>query len=189
MDNLLLFCDTTAAQDWATPNNGNVWSAESVEWLLAGFAAGNSAAFLARALGRTLLAVCCKLESYGRLIRRERLFYRAPTQAEVPTCTPPTREVPTQIEGEVIMNPTTKTPTLTLTVDASVAFLPLEVIYGHEVSAMAKEQFIEALRRVNAEIDDLKSIKGKSKAIASAVASLKAQRDTIVVLFDTRFGE
>lgn len=97
-------------------------------------------------------------------------------------------------QGEIIMgsDPTTTgvleaIPQATFTTDSSKAFDKVtgSTVYGIDTQKLTESQAIEAINKVNLEIDNLESVQVESKRITNMVADLKKQKAAIVKLLDS----
>ena len=89
-------------------------------------------------------------------------------------------------EGETGMNDNyTKTPSCYATTLAP-AFETKSYIFGNDVKNMTEEALISAIKRVEEQIADLKTVKSKSSKIASKIAELQEQLGFIVTELDAR---
>lgn len=81
---------------------------------------------------------------------------------------------PTPIEPEVPMNQTNN----------SVAFETKHYVYGMDVANMTSGQMIEAIKKLEAEIADLKGVKAKSEHIKKRVTELEGMLVKVVEVLD-----
>lgn len=66
----------------------------------------------------------------------------------------------------------------------SVAFETKSYIFGTDASSMNEDQLIESIKKVEKEIENLKSVKTKSKKIESKIANLEKMLVSIVEILD-----
>jgi hypothetical protein len=66
------------------------------------------------------------------------------------------------------------------------AFETKNYIFGNDVEHMSEEALIQAIKRVEEQITDLKAVKTKSTKIAANIAKLQEQLDSIVAELDKR---
>lgn len=59
-------------------------------------------------------------------------------------------------------------------------------VFGQDVTTMSDDQLVAAIKTVEAEIDDLKGIKTKSKKIDARIKDLEAGLKSIVETLDGR---
>ena len=66
------------------------------------------------------------------------------------------------------------------------AFETKHYVYGQDVSHMSANELIESIKKVEAEITDLKLVKTKSAHILTRVAELGAMLTQIVAVLDAK---
>ena len=88
-------------------------------------------------------------------------------------------------EGELSMNDYT-TGKIANPVKMAPAFETKNYIFGNDVATMSEEALIQAIKRVEEQITDLKAVKTKSTKIAANIAKLQEQLDSIVAELDKR---
>lgn len=76
------------------------------------------------------------------------------------------------------MNPTPNT--------LSIAFETRHYVYGHDIKNLSADQLIDAIKRVESEIETLKSVKTKSKHIAGRIKELETMLNEIVAALDSK---
>ena len=86
---------------------------------------------------------------------------------------------------EITMNDNNAKCAIGRTINAT-AFETKSYIFGADVAFMSEEGLIEAIKRVEEQIADLKAVKTKSKKIAENIAKLEAQLKSIVEVLDAR---
>ena len=103
---------------------------------------------------------------------------QSPTNPEVPVQPNPTQPNPTQPDptqqGPQTMNQTT------------VAFETKHYVYGMDVANMSSGQLIDAIKKLEAEIADLKGVKAKSEHIKKRIAELEGMLAKIVEVLDAK---
>lgn len=68
----------------------------------------------------------------------------------------------------------------------SVAFETRHYVYGMDVANMNSGQLIEAIKRIEAEINDLKSVKAKSEHVKKRIAELEGMLAKVVEVLDAK---
>lgn len=76
------------------------------------------------------------------------------------------------------MNPTPNT--------LSIAFETRHYVYGHDIKNLSADQLIDAIKRVENEIETLKSVKTKSKHITGRIKELETMLNEIVAALDSK---
>lgn len=66
------------------------------------------------------------------------------------------------------------------------AFSTKHFVYGQDVSDMTEEQLIEAIKKIEGEIDNLKTVKTKSKKITDKIAALEVMLGSVVLALDSK---
>ena len=66
------------------------------------------------------------------------------------------------------------------------AFETRHFVYGLDVANMSAGQLIDAIKRIEAEIADLKGVKAKSEHIKKRIAELEAMMAKVVEVLDTK---
>lgn len=70
--------------------------------------------------------------------------------------------------------------------NAAVAFDTRHYVFGQDVSNMTEDQLVGAIKRIEAEIADLKSVKTKSAKLAAKVKDLEAMLAKVVEVLDAK---
>lgn len=89
-------------------------------------------------------------------------------------------------EGELSMNDNYTTGKITNPVKMAPAFETKNYIFGNDVEHMSEDALIQAIKRVEEQIADLKAVKTKSTKIAANIAKLQEQLASIVAELDKR---
>ena len=84
------------------------------------------------------------------------------------------------------MNDNYTTGKITNPAKMSPAFETKNYIFGNDVATMSEEALIQAIKRVEEQIADLKAVKTKSTKISANVAKLQEQLASIVAELDAR---
>ena len=84
------------------------------------------------------------------------------------------------------MNDNYTTGKITNPVKMAPAFETKNYIFGNDVEHMSEEALIQAIKRVEKQITDLKAVKTKSTKIAANIAKLQDQLASIVAELDKR---
>lgn len=89
-------------------------------------------------------------------------------------------------EGENTMNDNYNTVKIANPIKMAPAFETKSYIFGNDVTTMSEEALIQAIKRVEEQIADLKAVKTKSTKIAANVTKLQEQLASIVAELDAR---